>query len=57
MVASTLNEQLWQPAVGPAGSMIPEEASRRLERGDFLHLPWLGGTNVRHSFLIFLILE
>jgi hypothetical protein len=46
MIGSTLNRQLWQPAIGPPGSLIPERASARVIRGHFLHLPYLAGTNV-----------
>jgi len=50
MISDTLNGQLWQPAVGPPGSFIPEEASARILSGNFLHLPYLAGTNVRAQF-------
>ncbi|KAJ7581662.1 alpha/beta-hydrolase [Mycena floridula] len=49
MITSTLNHQLWQPAVGPPGSLIPVRASERIRKGQFLHLPYIGGTNVNEG--------
>lgn len=46
MVNETLNMQFWEPVVGPPGSMIDTRASVKIESGDFLHVPYLAGTNV-----------
>ncbi|KAH9481763.1 Lipase 1 [Psilocybe cubensis] len=49
MITGTLNHQLWQPAVGPKGSFVPERASARIRSGNFLHLPFIAGTNVNEG--------
>ncbi|TFK46105.1 alpha/beta-hydrolase [Heliocybe sulcata] len=51
MVSATLNSQLWQPAVGPPGSLIPVRASTKMIFGDFLHVPILAGTNMNEGTL------
>ncbi|EIN14306.1 alpha/beta-hydrolase [Punctularia strigosozonata HHB-11173 SS5] len=45
LISGTLNSQLWQPAVGPQGSLLPERQSARIASGQFLHVPYLAGTN------------
>ncbi|KAF5327028.1 hypothetical protein D9619_004786 [Psilocybe cf. subviscida] len=49
MIAGTLNQQLWQPALGPAGSFVTERASTKIERGDVLRVPYIGGTNLNEG--------
>ena len=46
MIDSTVNLQLWEPAIGPACSFAPERPSQRILSGNYLHVPYLGGTNV-----------
>ncbi|KAJ7056689.1 alpha/beta-hydrolase [Mycena amicta] len=49
MIANTLNRQLWQPAVGPKGSMITQRASAVIASGKYRHVPYLGGSNVNEG--------
>ncbi|KAJ3712185.1 alpha/beta-hydrolase [Lentinula raphanica] len=45
MIDGTLNSQLWQPTIGPAGSFADARASTKIQNKDFLHVPYLAGTN------------
>ena len=56
MTGQVLNSQLWQPAVGPAGSFVPERPSHRIASGNFLHVPIIAGTNVSILCYILLVL-
>ncbi|KAG5353030.1 hypothetical protein C0989_010998 [Termitomyces sp. Mn162] len=54
MIVTVLNDQLWQPSVGPPGSFAPAQASELIKAGQFRHdVAYLAGTNVRlvSSFL------
>ncbi|KAJ3787207.1 alpha/beta-hydrolase [Lentinula aff. detonsa] len=49
MIAGTLNSQLWQPAIGPVGSFADARASTKIQNKEFLHVPYLAGTNVNEG--------
>ncbi|ETW81423.1 Esterase/lipase/thioesterase [Heterobasidion irregulare TC 32-1] len=46
MIRATLNNQLWNPTVGPSGTFVPELASTRIASGTFKHIPIIGGSNL-----------
>ncbi|KAF9266437.1 alpha/beta-hydrolase [Marasmius fiardii PR-910] len=48
MISNTLNHQFWEPTISP-GSLFSAPASEKIQRGDFLHLPYLAGTNVNEG--------
>ncbi|KAF9068948.1 alpha/beta-hydrolase [Rhodocollybia butyracea] len=49
MIDATLNTQLWQPSIGSSGSFADTRASIKIQNKDFLHVPYLGGTNVNEG--------
>ncbi|KIJ35514.1 hypothetical protein M422DRAFT_180686, partial [Sphaerobolus stellatus SS14] len=49
LIDATLNQQLWQPAPGPANSLMPERPSARIASGNFLKVPMLWGTNLNEG--------
>ncbi|KIK53320.1 hypothetical protein GYMLUDRAFT_265047 [Collybiopsis luxurians FD-317 M1] len=49
MIDATLNQQLWQPAIGPPGSFADTRASIKIQNKDFLHVPYLAGTNLNEG--------
>lgn len=48
LINETLNGQLWEPTIAP-GSFAPVPASQKVDSGNFLHVPYIGGTNVSAS--------
>ncbi|KIP11688.1 hypothetical protein PHLGIDRAFT_99110 [Phlebiopsis gigantea 11061_1 CR5-6] len=49
LTATRVNGQLWQPAIGPAGSFASVEPSQQIASGNFLHVPVLAGTNLNEG--------
>jgi len=49
LVGTVLNGQFWEPAVGGPGSFMPVRPSQQIATGNFLHLPYLAGTNLNEG--------
>ncbi|KAG6877443.1 hypothetical protein C0993_007251 [Termitomyces sp. T159_Od127] len=50
MISVVLNNQLWQPSIGPPGSFAPTRASTLIEAGEFRHdVAYLAGTNLNEG--------
>ncbi|KAG6877442.1 hypothetical protein C0993_007250 [Termitomyces sp. T159_Od127] len=50
MISVVLNNQLWQPSIGPQGSFAPTRASTLIEAGEFRHdVAYLAGTNLNEG--------
>ncbi|KAG6895346.1 hypothetical protein C0992_001719, partial [Termitomyces sp. T32_za158] len=50
MISVVLNDQLWQPSIGPPGSFASTRASTRIKAGEFRHdVAYLAGTNLNEG--------
>ncbi|KAI0094482.1 alpha/beta-hydrolase [Irpex rosettiformis] len=49
MIVKRVNNQLWEPSIGPAGSFAPIRPSLKIASGDFLHVPLISGTNLNEG--------
>ncbi|KAF9068992.1 alpha/beta-hydrolase [Rhodocollybia butyracea] len=49
LISEALNGQLWQPSIGPPGSFADAQGSTKIQNKDFLHVPYLAGTNVNEG--------
>ncbi|KLO09072.1 alpha/beta-hydrolase [Schizopora paradoxa] len=50
MINNRLNQQLWEPTVGPSNSLIPERPSERIASGSFRHdVAYMAGTNLNEG--------